>query len=728
MFIKAVGPIASILSYYSTFDLKKCRPIFYVLFLPNLIYKIVMKIAFTYNLKTDNSEDQAEFDTKQTVDALSEAMSNLGHQVEHVEVSGPPSQVMAKLESLNPDLVFNTAEGKYGRYREAFYPGLFEQLGLPFTGSDAYLCNLTLDKDLTKKVVAELGVPVPTSQQVTRIGQLNEKNIRFPVILKPNFEGSSKGITQESIAENLDELKEKLKVTLKKYPAGILVEEFVVGKDITIGFVNGINNDNKGVLVPTEYHFAAEYSAGKKYQIYDYHLKNSEADKVSLRTPAELDPKTTQELIKYAQKIFTQLDIKDIGRVDFRVTPDNRIYFIEINALPSLEPGAGIYQAAALFGHTKIEDVLDAIINSASKRFNIRPQKSLKKNLKKLRIGFSYNEKRIIPQSNPLTDIEAEYDAPKTLDAIRSAIASYGHEVVDLEATPELPANLISANIDLVFNIAEGIKGRYRESQVPALLDLMGIEYTGSDASTMALTLDKGLAKRIVREAGVKTPNFLLFITGKEPLPKDFKFPVVIKPVAEGSSKGLNDKSVVHNEKDLREEASAIIARYKQGALAEEYLPGREFTVAVIGEKRPQILPPMEIVFTPEAGNFHIYSYHHKLDVNSEVKYDVPAKIDEKLRNQLEQNARKVFNILDCRDIARIDFRLDAEGNVNFVECNPLPGLTPGWSDLCLIAESTGMTYRELIGEIIAPAIRRYKQKMKTLLHKDKNDAQQSVE
>ncbi len=687
-----------------------------------------MKIAFTYNIKTDNSEEQAEFDTKQTIEVLSEAMKGLGHQVEHVEVSGPPSQVMAKLESLNPDLVFNMAEGKYGRSREAFYPGIFEQLGLPFTGSDAYICNLTLDKDLTKKVVAEIGVPVPQSQQVTKLSQLNEKLIRFPVIIKPNFEGSSKGISQDSVSENLDDLKEKVKQLLKRYPSGLLVEEYINGRDVTIGFINGINNDNKGILVPTEYIFDQEYSAGKKYQIYDYNLKNTHMDKVSLRVPAELDPKTSQEIIKYAQKIFTHLDIKDLGRVDFRVTPDNKIFFIELNALPSLEPGAGIYSAAALFGHTKIEDVLDAIINSASKRFNIRPNKSLKKNLKKLRIGFAYNEKRIIPQSNPLTDIEAEYDAPKTLDAIRAAIASYGHEVVDLEATNEFPAKLISSNVDIVFNIAEGLKGRYRESQVPALLDLMGIEYTGSDASTMALTLDKGLAKRIVREAGVKTPNFFLFVTGKEPLPKDFRFPVVVKPVAEGSSKGVESKSVVHNEKDLREETIAIIARYKQGALVEEYLSGREFTVAVIGEKRPQVLPPMEIVFTKDAGEFPIYSYLHKLDYNNEVKYEVPAKIDEKLKNQLEQNARKIFNILDCRDIARIDFRLDSEGKVNFIECNPLPGLTPGWSDLCLISESTGMSYRDLIGEIIAPAIKRYKQRMKTLLQKDKNDAQQSTD
>src|SRR5690606_23925442 len=144
--------------------------------------------------------------------------------------------------------------------------------------------------------------------------------------------------------------------------------------------------------------------------------------------------------------------------------------------------------------------------------------------------------------------------------------------------------------------------------------------------------LDKGLAKKIVREAGVQTPGFLVMVTGKEKLPKELRFPLIVKPIAEGSSKGVLEKSVVESEAELRETAKIMIAKYRQPALAEEFLTGREFTVALLGEKRPRVLPPMEIVFNLPQDKYPIYAYQHKLDVNSEIRYDAPARIDDKLR------------------------------------------------------------------------------------------------
>jgi D-alanine-D-alanine ligase len=327
-------------------------------------------------------------------------------------------------------------------------------------------------------------------------------------------------------------------------------------------------------------------------------------------------------------------------------------------------------------------------------------------------VGFAYNVKRILPTPDAVEDSEAEYDSPETLQAIREAIASWGHEVVDLEATPELPSVLVSTPLDLVFNIAEGLKGRNRESQVPALLELLDIPYTGSDPATLSIALDKGLAKKIVRQHGIQTPNFQLMATGKERLLKDFnRFPLIVKPVAEGSSKGVVSKSVCHGEGELREVVREILEKYQQPALVEDYIAGREFTVGLLGEKRPKVLPPMEVVFLDKTEKTPVYSFQHKLEWNDRIRYDVPAKLDPSQLERLKSASRGAFMALGCRDVARMDFRMDEKGRIFFLECNPLPGLTPGWSDLVLIAQGSGIDYRSLIGEILSGAIRRYKER-----------------
>src|SRR5690606_28234700 len=255
---------------------------------------------------------------------------------------------------------------------------------------------------------------------------------------------------------------------------------------------------------------------------------------------------------------------------------------IEVNALPSLEEGAGIYLSGMAVGLRDSSEVIEAIVKSAVARspIELKRRKNRGFNSKRLRVGFAYNEKRVAPGADPATDTEAEFDSPKTLDAIRGAIRSFGHELVDLEATTDLPARLGDAQVDVVFNISEGLRGRNREAQVPASLELLDIEHTGSDSTTLSLTLGKGRAKKTVRESGVQTAGFVVMVTGKEKLPKDLRFPLIVKPIAEGSSKGVLEKSVVHTEAELRETAKIMVGKYRQPALAEEFLTGREFTVA----------------------------------------------------------------------------------------------------------------------------------------------------
>ena len=265
------------------------------------------------------------------------------------------------------------------------------------------------------------------------------------------------------------------------------------------------------------------------FAIYDYDLKTKSESAVTVRCPAQISPDILERTQKAAATVFRVLQCRDLGRIDFRVADDGQIYFLEINALPSLEPGAGIYAAAALEG-LHFDGVIDAVIQSAASRQKIQDkdrEKSRSKPARKtgpLRVGFAFNVKRIKPASPDDDDSEAEYDSPKTLQAIREAIASYGHEVVDLEANSELPGILPTTfGRHQFFNIAEGsLKGRNRESQVSGhARRLLDIPYTGSDPAALAIALDKGLAKKMVRQAGINTPDFVLMTTGKERIPKE---------------------------------------------------------------------------------------------------------------------------------------------------------------------------------------------------------------
>jgi D-alanine-D-alanine ligase len=671
-----------------------------------------MRIALTHNLRLSDSEEEAEFDTRETVDALAGAIERLGHRVEKIEVSGPASRTVSRLEAWGPDLIFNTAEGRRGRFREAFFPALFDELGMPYTGSDAYALALTLDKQLTKLVLAQHGVPTPRWQYVEEPGQLQVNALRYPVMVKPNFEGSSKGITQDSVVEDAARLHEVVREGLERWPAGLLVEEFIVGRDVTVPFLEAAAPDRGGVLQPVEY-VIDEAAGARRYAIYDYELKTKLDRYVQVRAPARLKRAQAERIHAICSDVYRVLGTRDLGRIDIRLGDDGAVHFLEINALPSLEPGAGIYVSAALEG-LHADAVIGAVIESAVRRWGIQDSRSRRgrpRRAERLKVGFSFNVKRVAPDLAGEQDEEAEYDSPKTLQAIREAIASYGHEVVDLEATQDLPVVLASTPVDVVFNIAEGFKGRNRESQVPSLLELLDIPYTGSDPAALSVSLDKALAKRMVRTHGILTPDYVVLNTGKERIPRELRYPLILKPVAEGTSKGVTKKSIVKDEAELREVAKDLVAKYRQPALAESYVAGREFTVGLLGERRPRVLPPMEIVFLDPSDPTPIYSFEMKQDWNDRIRYEVPARLQPRELDRLERAARECFSALGCRDVARLDFRMDAEGRIYFIECNPLPGLAPGWSDLVLIAQAAGVDYRGLIGEILSFAIRRYQER-----------------
>jgi D-alanine-D-alanine ligase len=672
-----------------------------------------MKIAFTHNLRLTDSEDEAEFDSAETVNAIALALASAGHEVEKIEVSGPASHLVSRLEASDPDLIFNTAEGRRGRAREAFYPALFEELGFPYTGSDAYVLTLTLDKWLTKLVLATHGVDSPRGRLITPadLARVADSGIglSFPVIVKPNYEGSSKGIGDEAVARDAKQLGSLLRRSLEAYPAGVLAEEFIPGTDVTVGFIEAASDD--GILAPVEY--VVDATARSRYNIYDYRLKNVDPSKVQIRCPADIPRDVTARLRVLSRTIYRSLGIRDVGRVDFRLGEDGRIYLLEVNALPSLEKGAGLFAAAAHAGMS-YEVAIGDIVASAMLRWKLASPEEMQRssNRKKpraqVRIGFTYNMKRV--DSKAGDDAEAEYDSPDTIASISDAIASFGHAVVHLEATPDLPRLLAEADVDLVFNIAEGLMGRNREAQVPALCELLGIPYTGSDSATLAIALDKALAKKVFKQHGILTPEFQLFETGRERLSPALKFPVIVKPNAEGSSKGIAGTSVFDEEAGMRAAVKALIEKYRQPALVEQYITGREFTVGLLGDRRPRVLPPMEICFKDRTQQRPVYDFQVKQEWAKHVEYKCPAPLTPTEVRGIERAAREVFDALDCRDFARIDIRMNAQGQIYVFEVNPLPGLTPDYSDLVLIAKAAGMDYRTLIGEILAGGLKRLRE------------------
>jgi D-alanine--D-alanine ligase len=663
-----------------------------------------MRIAVTHNLRITSSIEEAEFDAPETIDAIVRVFEKAGHAVERVDVTGPASRLVARLEAFAPDIIFNTAEGRRGKMRRAFYPALFEELGMPATGSDAYALCVTLDKTLTKKVLAGHGIPSPRGRLMTResfrAGGLDE--LHYPVIAKPNFEGSSKGITQKSVALDATELGPIIDDLLFSYPEGVLVESYVPGVDVRVCRIDGATR-----LSPVELAVDADYP--RRFDVLDYALKHEESDHVKCVVPANVPSRVLERLTDLGARAYEALGLRDAASLDFRVGRDGEVYFLSATALPSFEKGAAILSASAMAGLDYDATIL-AILRAAASRTGLLPllegaKPKPRARRTSLRVGLAFNMKRI--ESADGDDREAEYDSPETIDALGKAIESHGHVVIPLEATPDLPRTLLTSGVDIVFNIAEGISGRNREAQVPNLCELLGIPYTGSDSATLSICLDKALSKRMLRD--VATPQAQLLLTGREKL-KPLKYPVIIKPNAEGTSKGISSKSVKDDEAGVREVAREIIERYGQPALVEEYIVGREFTVGLLGEKRPRVLPPMEIVFL-KASDRSVYDYECKQDWERHVRYEVPATLSKEELRAIERASRSTFMSLGCRDVARVDLRLALDGTVYVIEVNPLPGLTPDYSDLCLIANGAKIAYRSLIGDILSGAIKRWREK-----------------
>ncbi len=320
-------------------------------------------------------------------------------------------------------------------------------------------------------------------------------------------------------------------------------------------------------------------------------------------------------------------------------------------------------------------------------------------------IGLTYDLRQAYLAQGFGAEETAEFDKPETIAALREALQALGHRTDDIGNVYELVGRLAAGERwDLVFNIAEGLYGYGREALVPALLDAYRIPYTFSDPAVLAVALHKGLTKRVVRDAGLPTPPFVVLESAAAAAQVDLPFPLFAKPVAEGTSKGIGAASRVSDLQSLASVCQALLDAHHQPVLVEGYLPGREFTVGILGAgDTARVLGVMEVlIHTPAEGE--VYGYQTKEQYLDRVQYRLAA--DPEAR-QAADVALAAWRCLGCRDAGRVDLRSDGAGRPHFIEVNPLAGLNPVHSDLPILCRLLGREYLSLIRDIVDAAAAR---------------------
>ncbi|MDO8567087.1 MAG: ATP-grasp domain-containing protein [Dehalococcoidales bacterium] len=331
-----------------------------------------------------------------------------------------------------------------------------------------------------------------------------------------------------------------------------------------------------------------------------------------------------------------------------------------------------------------------------------------------MKLGLAYDLKKdvTVGQSYPEDALE-EYDSLETVDGITCVLESLGHSVVRLGGGREFLNNILHNEVDFIFNISEG-RGNYRsrEAQVPSVLEMLNIPYSGADPQCLAICLDKPLTNQLVAAAGVGVPRCQV-VNNRSELSEvnweGFPFPAFVKPVHEGSSKGVRIKSRIESQSEIVSVVGALLDAYRQSVMVEEFIAGDEVTVGIVGNRPPAVVGIMRIVPRQKSPNF-VYSLEVKRDWERLVEYECPARLEPGVAQKITDFSLKAYAVLGCRDFARIDFRIRTDGTLYFLEINPLAGLNPRSSDLCILAGKVGWSYQALISGILNAGLDRYPQ------------------
>jgi D-alanine-D-alanine ligase len=322
-----------------------------------------------------------------------------------------------------------------------------------------------------------------------------------------------------------------------------------------------------------------------------------------------------------------------------------------------------------------------------------------------MRIGMTYDLRSVYLAEGYSAEETAEFDHEDTVEAIEDALIQLGHRVDRIGHARDLVKQLaLGQRWDLVFNICEGLRGAGREAQVPCILDVYQVPYTFSDPLVLCVCLDKGVAKCIVQSAGGQTPPFAV-VRSPDDIPHvGIPFPAFAKPLCEGTGKGVSAASKILSQSQLNEVCISLLEQFEQPVLVEEFLPGREFTVGIVGTgSKASALGTMEILLLDRADP-DAYSYHNKANWKEVVQYRYLRERDDPIVSQVQACALHAWNALGCRDGGRIDIRCNRLGIPEFIEANPLAGLHPAHSDLPLMCQAFGIAYVDLIRQILDSA------------------------
>lgn len=329
-----------------------------------------------------------------------------------------------------------------------------------------------------------------------------------------------------------------------------------------------------------------------------------------------------------------------------------------------------------------------------------------------MKIALTYNLKK--KDATKPADYFSEFDSAETISAIAAALTAKGHQVelVDVEY-PNLFSFFRQNSFEMVFNIAEGKSGKFRESQIPAILDYLNIPYTGSNTLALALALNKTLTKKILQAENIPTPRFQLFSRGTVSVDPSLQFPLIVKPNLEGSAKGINVSNVVSNRQELLLKVKELLDLYRQDVLVEEFIEGKELTVGILEAAQTTILPILEIDFSSCQGSGeYFYTWRMKefqgnKDLGLAPTFHCPARLPKQVEASVKETALKTHHAVGCYDISRTDIRLSSDNTPYVLEINPLPGLDPRESNFPIMAYAAGMRYEDLIEAIVLSASKR---------------------
>lgn len=328
-------------------------------------------------------------------------------------------------------------------------------------------------------------------------------------------------------------------------------------------------------------------------------------------------------------------------------------------------------------------------------------------NITKYKIGLVYNKPKDLTVEEKELDPRSYRQAEIISSDIKKAFESRGHEVTLIPASTNLLYDIKQlGDIDVIFNSAVGINHKSEQSNVVGMLELIDIPFVGSSLLPQVVSLNKEHAKATFRAVEVPVSPFQVFYREDSKLDDDLDFPLFVKPVREGSAVGITDASKVKDEVELREQVKYILDNFNQPALVEGYLPGREFSVGVIGTKKPETLPIMEVIIPEEYGSAQTVDVKAK----NVVQRDCPADITPELADEISKNVLKAYNALGCSEFARVDVKLDKDGVPNIIELNAIPALEEGYAHYPLMAEVAGYDMGELVEKLVEEAIQAYKE------------------